>query len=161
MVETYKKMSTKNEDEGEINDDLVVRIEKIKQRRQKEIQKEEEWRQTNDENDELIERLSRLKPVEPVLDPDIEFLRKEEEIERQKDEFFKEKESRERAKLPTTKSVEPVQQDDNFRRLFKEANTLLLDRNLIKKTLRKKAIYPKIGYLCISNAQKINGSKEI
>lgn len=91
----------------------------------------------NDGNDELIERLSRLKPIEPVLDPDIEFLRKKEEIERQKDKFFDEKESLERAKLPTTKSVEPVQQDDNFRRLFKEAKTLLLDRNLIKKTMRK------------------------
>lgn len=137
-----------------------MRIEKIKQRRQKEIQKEEEWRQTNDENDKLIERLSRLKPVEPVLDPDIEFLRKEEEIERQKDEFFKEKESRVRPKLPTTKSVEPVQQDDNFRRLFKDAKTLLLDGNLMKKTLRKKPFIRKLDIYALAMRKKLMDLKK-
>ena len=48
----------------------------------------------NDENDKLIDRLNRLKPVEPVPQPapDIEFMQKEEEIERQKDKFFDKRE---------------------------------------------------------------------
>ena len=43
----------------------------------------------------MFRRLIHLKPV----DPDVEFMQNEEEIERQKDEYFEEKEKRERAEL--------------------------------------------------------------
>ena len=47
----------------------------------------------NDENDEIINRRNRLKPVEPVVepDPDIEYMEKLEELERERDEYFEEK----------------------------------------------------------------------
>ena len=46
-----------------------------------------------DENNELISRLNRLKPVEPVVvpDPDAEYMNKMEELEREPDEYFEEK----------------------------------------------------------------------
>ena len=83
----------------------------------------------NDENDELISTLSRLKPAEPELDPDIEFLRKEEEIERQKHEYFEEKEKRECAELAKKcDNNEPQEQLDEFKHLNDEAESLLLNR---------------------------------
>ena len=47
----------------------------------------------NDENEEIISRLNRLKPVEPVVepDPDIEYMEKMGELERERDECFEEK----------------------------------------------------------------------
>ena len=47
----------------------------------------------NDENDEIINRRNRLKPVESVVepDPDIEYMEKLEELERERDEYFEEK----------------------------------------------------------------------
>ena len=77
---------------------LISRIEKIKQKRQNEVENDKKWSEMDDENDEMIEWLNRLKPVELVSqpDPDIEFMKKEEEIERQKDEYFDKKEQFER-----------------------------------------------------------------
>ena len=47
----------------------------------------------NDENDEIISRLNRLKSVEPVVepDPDTEYMEKMEELERERDKYFEEK----------------------------------------------------------------------
>ena len=80
-------------DDEEFNK-LIDRIEKIKQGRQNEIENDKKWVEMDDENDELIGRLKRLKPVELVEEPEsdiYEILRMEEEIERQKDEYFEEK----------------------------------------------------------------------
>lgn len=46
-----------------------------------------------DENDELISRLNRLKPVEPFVapDPDTEYFDKQDELERERDNYFEEK----------------------------------------------------------------------
>ena len=43
-----------------------------------------------DENDELISRLNPLKPVEPVVapDPDTEYFDKQDELERERDNYF-------------------------------------------------------------------------
>ena len=74
-------------------DKLVTRFEKIKQKRQQEIENDKKWSKMNNENDEIISRLNRLKPVEPVVepDPDIEYFDKMDELERERDEYFQEK----------------------------------------------------------------------
>ena len=71
---------------------LMARIEKLKQKRQQHIENDKKWSNMNDQNDEIISRLNRLKPVEPVVepDPDIECI-KMEELERERDEYFEEK----------------------------------------------------------------------
>ena len=74
-------------------DKLVTRFENIKQKRQQEIENDKKWSKMNNENDEIISRLNRLKPVEPVVepDPDIEYFDKMDELERERDEYFEEK----------------------------------------------------------------------
>lgn len=122
-----KKSSTKNEDKGEINDKLMARIEKIKQNRQKAVENDKKWAEMSDENDELMSRLSRLKPVERDLD--FEFLANEEEIERQKDEYFEEKEKRECTELAKNcDNNEPQEPLEEFEQLNSEAKSLLLNR---------------------------------
>ena len=103
-------------------DKLISRIEKIKQDRQNEV-----------ENDELIGRLKQLKPFELVEEPEsdiYEILKKEEEIERQKDEYFEERERQDRLNR-----IEPVEPDPDyeFEELNNHANELLLNRKRMKK----------------------------
>ena len=83
--------SCKEERRAQYNDEeynkLIDRIEKIKQKRQKDIENDKKWSEMDDENDELIGRLNRLKPFKIVEDPDLEFyeiLAKEEEEELEK-----------------------------------------------------------------------------
>ena len=71
---------------------------RIKQERQQEIENDKKWSKMNDENDEIISRLNRLKPVEPVVEQDIEYFDRMDELEQQRDEYFEEKDRRERAK---------------------------------------------------------------
>ena len=103
-------------------DKLISRIEKIKQDRQNEV-----------ENDELMGRLKQLKPFELVEEPEsdiYEILKKEEEIERQKDEYFEERERQDRLNR-----IEPVEPDPDyeFEELNNHANELLLNRKRMKK----------------------------
>ena len=107
---------------------LIDKIEKIKQDRQNEVENDKKWSEMDDENDELIGRLKRLKPVELVeeLESDIyEILKMEEEIERQKDEYFEEKERQDQLNR-----IEPDKSDPQykFEELNNYANDLLLNR---------------------------------
>ena len=79
--------------EDEEHEKIIARIEKIKEKRQQDIENDKKWSKLNDENDEIISRRNRLKPVEPVVepDPDIEYMEKMEEIERERDKYFEEK----------------------------------------------------------------------
>ena len=91
---------------------LMDRIEKIKQDRQNEVKNYKKWVEMDDENDELIGRLKRLKPVELVEEPEsdiYEILKMEEEIERQKDEYFEEKERQDQLNR-----IEPVEPDPDY-----------------------------------------------
>ena len=63
-------------------DKLITRIEQIKN--------DKKWSKMEDEQDELISRLNQLQPVK-VPDPDIEYYDKLEELERERDEYFEEK----------------------------------------------------------------------
>ena len=78
-----------------------------------------------------------------------EILKKEEEIERQKDEYFEERERQDQLNR-----IEPVEPDPDyeFEELNNHANELLLNRKRMKKT----RIYQKTGYLYDNNAEKIN-----
>lgn len=101
----------------------------------------------------------RLEPVESDLD--IEFMQKEEQIERQKDEFFWENKKRERAELAKKCDNNELQEQlDEFKHLNDEAESLLLNRpkmmkaKFIKKldvhaiVMRKKLMAPnKYHYL--------------
>ena len=94
-VKPLFKEEVREQYNGEEYDKLITRIEKIKQDRQNEVENDKKWSDMNDENDELIVRLKRLKPVELVEEPEsdiYEILDKEEEIERQKDVYFEERE---------------------------------------------------------------------
>ena len=102
LIEPHDSLSTKPRCEEEARDQcndeehdkLMDRIEKIKQDRQKDIENDKKWSEMDDENDELIERLIQLKPAEIVEEPESdieEILKKEEEKERQKDEYFEER----------------------------------------------------------------------
>lgn len=79
--------------EDEEHEKIIARIEKIKEKRQQDIENDKKWSKLNDENDEIISRLNRLKPVEPVVepDPDIEYMEKMGQIERERDKYFEEK----------------------------------------------------------------------
>ena len=95
IIENIETKNNETQDNVEEYDKLIDRIEKIKQDRQKDIENDKKWSEMDDENGELIERLNRLKPVEIVKEPESdieEILKKEEEIERQKDEYFEERE---------------------------------------------------------------------
>ena len=45
--------------EDEEYDKLIMRVEKIKQKRQQEIESDKKWSKMNDENEEIISRLNR------------------------------------------------------------------------------------------------------
>ena len=97
----------------------------------------------NDEKDELIGRLKRLKPVELVEEPEseiYEILKKEEEIERKKDEYFEERERQDQLSR-----IEPDKSDPEykFEELNNYANELLLNRKRMKKQefIKKLDIY--------------------
>ena len=165
LIESHRKSLTKNEEEGEKDDDLLARIEKIKQKRQKEIQNEKEWRQMNDENDEIISRLNRLKPVEPVLqpEPDIELLAKEEERTRLRDEYFDRKEKQERAELAKKCAIkhesEPVQNSEpNNDEIIEEYNILDEDAKILLLNwpkMAKKAFIKKLDIYSIVMRKKL------
>ena len=111
----------------------------------------------DDENDELIGRLMRLKPVELVEEPEsdiYEILKMEEEIERQKDEYFEEKERQEQLNR-----IEPVEPDPDyeFEELNNHANELLLDR----KRMKKQEFIKKLDiYMIIMRKKLINESEK-
>ena len=127
-------------------DKLISRIEKIKQDRQNEV-----------ENDELIGRLKQLKPFELVEEPEsdiYEILKKEEEIERQKDEYFEERERQDRLNR-----IEPVEPDPDyeFEELNNHANELLLNR----KRMKKQEFIKKLDiYMIIMRKKLINESEK-
>ena len=84
-----------------------------------------------------------MKPVELVEEPELdiyEILKKEEEIERQKDEYFEERERQDQLNR-----IEPVEPDPEykFEELNKHANELHLNRKRMKKQefIKKLAIY--------------------
>lgn len=56
----------------------------------KQIKNDKKWSKMEDEQDELISRLNRLQPVK-IPDPNIEYYDKLEELERERDEYFEEK----------------------------------------------------------------------
>ena len=111
----------------------------------------------DDENDELIGRLMRLKPVELVEEPEsdiYEILKMEEEIERQKDEYFEEKERQEQLNR-----IEPVEPDPDyeFEELNNHANELLLNR----KRMKKQEFIKKLDiYMIIMRKKLINESEK-
>ena len=127
-------------------DKLISRIEKIKQDRQNEV-----------ENDELMGRLKQLKPFELVEEPEsdiYEILKKEEEIERQKDEYFEERERQDRLNR-----IEPVEPDPDyeFEELNNHANELLLNR----KRMKKQEFIKKLDiYMIIMRKKLINESEK-
>ena len=140
-------MSCKDERCAQYNEEehikLLNRIEKIKQDRQNEVENDKKWVEMDDENDELIGRLKRLKPVELVEKPEsdiYEILAKEEEEERQKDEYFEEKERQDQLNR-----IEPEKSDPEykFEELNNYANELLLNRKRMKKQefIKKLDIY--------------------
>ena len=111
--------------------------------RQNEVENDKKWSDMDDENDELIGRLKRLKPVELVEEPELdiyEILKMEEEIERQKDEYFEEKERQDQLNR-----IEPIEPDPDyeFEELNNYVNELLLNRNRMKKQefIKKLDIY--------------------
>ena len=111
--------------------------------RQNEVENDKKWSDMDDENDELIGRLKRLKPVELVEEPELdiyEILKMEEEIERQKDEYFEEKERQDQLNR-----IEPDKSDPEykFEELNHYANELLLNRKRMKKQefIKKLDIY--------------------
>ena len=111
----------------------------------------------DDENDELIGRLKRLKPVELVEEPEsdiYEILKMEEEIERQKDEYFEEKERQEQLNR-----IEPDKSDPDyeFEELNNHANELLLNR----KQMKKQEFIKKLDiYMIIMRKKLINESEK-
>ena len=105
----------------------------------------------DDENDELIERLNRLKPVEITDDPDSdieEILKKEEELERQRDEYFEEKDKRDRLNR-----IEPVEPDPDFE--FEELNKIANELLINSRRMKKKEFTKKLD-IFNSNEEKIN-----
>ena len=57
------KEARREQYQNEEYEKLVLRIEKMKQKRQQEIKNDKKWSEMNDENDILVNRLNRLKPV--------------------------------------------------------------------------------------------------
>ena len=153
FVKSHGSLSAKPEEEAseEYNDEeynkLITRIEKIKQDRQN----DKKWSEMDDENDELIERLNRLKPVEITDDPDSdieEILKKEEELERQRDEYFEEKDKRDRLNR-----IEPVEPDPDFE--FEELNKIANELLINSRRMKKKEFTKKLD-IFNSNEEKIN-----
>ena len=107
----------------------------------------------------MFRRLIHLKPV----DPDVEFMQKEEEIERQKDEYFEEKEKRERAELAKKcDNNEPQEQLDEFKHLNDEAESLLLNRPKMMKAkfIKKLDVYVKVMRTKLMEPNKYHYLKE-
>lgn len=103
---------------------------------------------------------NRLEPVES--DPDIEFMQKEEEIERQNDEFFQEKVKRERAELAKKCDNNELQEQlDEFKHLNEEAESLLLNRPIMAKAkfIRKLDIYAIVMRKKLMDPNKYNNLK--
>ena len=141
------KPECKEEQRAQYNDEeynkLIDRIEKLKQERQNQVKNDKKWSEMGGENDELIGRLKRLKPVELVEEPEsdiYEILKMKEEIERQKKEYFGEKERQDQLNR-----IEPVEPDPEykFEELNNYANELLLNRKRMKKQefIKKLDIY--------------------
>ena len=102
----------------------------------------------------MFRRLIHLKPV----DPDVEFMQKEEEIERQKDEYFEEKEKRERVELAKKcDNNEPQEQLGEFKHLNDEAESLLLNRPKMMKAkfIKKLDVYVKVMRKKLMEPKKI------
>ena len=141
-VKPLFKEEVREQYNGEEYDKLISRIEKIKQDRQNEVENDKKWSDMNDENDELIVRLKQLKPVELVEEPEsdiYEILDKEEEIERQKDVYFEERE-----RQYQLNRIEPDKSDPEykFEELNNYANELLLNRKRMKNNnLSKNGIF--------------------
>ena len=98
----------------------------------------------------------RLRPVELVEEPEsdiYEILKMDEEIERQKDEYFEEKERQEQLNR-----IEPVEPDPDyeFEELNNHANELLLNR----KRMKKQEFIKKTGCLYDNNAEKLINESE-
>lgn len=91
------------------------------------------WDEMNDENDELIERLNQLKPVEEQDLVMEEILKKEEEIELQKDKYFEERERQDRLRQRKINRIKPVELDPDFELLNKDTNELLINSKRMKK----------------------------
>ena len=91
------------------------------------------WDEMNDENDELIERLNQLKPVEEQDLVMEEILKKEEEIELQKDKYFEERERQDRLRQRKVNRIKPVELDPDFELLNKDTNELLINSKRMKK----------------------------
>ena len=151
------KEERKDQYNNEEYNKLVHRIEKIKQDRQNAVENDKKWCKMDDENDELVDRLKQLKPVKPVEEPELdiyEILKMEEEIERQKDEYFEEKERQEQLNR-----IEPVEPDPDyeFEELNNHANELLLNR----KRMKKQEFIKKLDiYMIIMRKKLINESEK-
>ena len=110
------KQERRDQYENKEHEKLIARIEKIKEKRQQDIENDKKWSRMNDKNDEIISRLDRLKPVEPVveLDPDIEYMGKMEELERERDKYFEEKDYFD--KMDEKERVEYLDEIDRLKR---------------------------------------------
>ena len=99
----------------------------------------------------------RLRPVELVEEPEsdiYEILKMDEEIERQKDEYFEKKERQEQLNR-----IEPVEPDPDyeFEELNNHANELLLNR----KRMKKQEFIKKLDiYMIIMRKKLINESEK-
>ena len=111
----------------------------------------------NDENDELIVRLKRLKPVELVEEPEsdiYEILDKEEEIERQKDVYFEERERQDQLNR-----IEPDKSDPEYK--FKELNNYANELLLNRRRMKKQEFIKKLDiYMIIMRKKLINESEK-
>ena len=155
------KPRCKEERRAQYNDEefnkLIDRIEKLKQERQNKVKNDKKWSEMDDENDELIGRLKRLRPVELVEEPEsdiYEIFKMDEEIERQKDEYFEEKDRQEQLNR-----IEPVvpYPDYEFEELNNHANELLLNR----KRMKKQEFIKKLDiYMIIMRKKLINESEK-
>ena len=165
LIGSHSNLSTKprckEEARDQYNDEeydkLISRIEKIKQDRQNEVENDKKWSDMNDENDELIVRLKRLKPVELVEEPEsdiYEILDKEEEIERQKDVYFEERERQDQLKR-----IEPDKSDPEYK--FKELNNYVNELLLNRRRMKKQEFIKKLDiYMIIMRKKLINESEK-
>ena len=118
------------------HDKLITRIEQIKN--------DKKWTKMEDEQDELISRLNRLQPVK-VPDPDIEYYDKLEELERERDKYFEEKDRRERnLDLEGLEECEEIQ-DELITLLDKKRKST---KEIIEKIYQyEQALHQKLGHL--------------
>ena len=108
----------------------------------------------NDENDELIVRLKRLKPVEEPESDIYEILDKEEEIERQKEVYFEERERQDQLNR-----IEPDKSDPEYK--FKELNNYANELLLNRRRMKKQEFIKKLDiYMIIMRKKLINESEK-